>query len=438
MKQPLLIYVVEKTNRVAYIFPILFNALGINNLKITTNTEQFKFHRGPKINYSNSPISANEYWVKPVRLLFEKTIQEQLIHCFKWKGEKAFYKTEGCDFPFDIFAASFYLITRYEEYLPHDKDLYGRYAHENSIAFKEGFLQLPLANMWMKEFGIELLKKFPFIEVKSPSFQFLPTYDIDIAWSYLHKGFFRNAGGFAKDFLQGKWKGIKERIKVLITGKSDPFDGFKWLHLLHEKHRLKPIYFFLLAAKNKRYDKNILPTNVRIKQLIQQHSKMYPVGIHPSWQSGDETLLLKKEIEHLQSISGKKITKSRQHYIRMQMPETYRQLIDNGIAEDYSMGYGSINGFRASFCMPFTWYDLQNDISTPLIVYPFCYMDANSFFEQQNTSLQALDEMNHYYKVVNEVGGLLITIWHNHFLGTEKKFDGWREVYEEWVGKKMK
>ena len=155
MKQPLLIYVVEKTNRVAYIFPILFNALGINNLKITTNTEQFKFHRGPKINYSNSRFTNEEYWVKPVRLLFEKTIQEQLIHCFKWKDEKAFFKTEGCDFPFDIFAASFYLITRYEEYLPHNKDLYGRYAHENSIAFKEGFLQLPLANMWIKEFGIE-------------------------------------------------------------------------------------------------------------------------------------------------------------------------------------------------------------------------------------------------------------------------------------------
>ncbi len=429
----LLIYVVEKTNRVEYILTTLFEAIGITNLKMTTEIEQFTFHLGPKINYSNNRITATEYWVKPVELLFEKHIKQQYIHCIEWNDVKAFYKTEGSNFPFDIFAASFFLLSRYEEYLHYKKDTYGRYAHENSLAFKEGFLNLPLVNIWLKEFTKQLLLKFPSLDIHSPTFHFMPTYDIDIAWSYLHKGFLRNVGGFTKSLFNGEWKDVKERFRVLVTGNNDPFNSYQWLHILHKNNRLKPLYFFLLAQKNKQYDKNILPSSNNIQELIRQHSKKYSIGIHPSWQSGDKPLLLKREIEKLQNISCKKITKSRQHYIRMQLPVTYRQLIDFGITEDYSMGYGSINGFRASFCLPFAWYDLQKEETTALIVYPFCYMDANSFYEQLYTPQQALTEMNHYYTVVKDVGGLLITIWHNHFLGTDTRFKGWKEMYERWV-----
>lgn len=115
------------------------------------------------------------------------------------------------------------------------------------------------------------------------------------------------------------------------------------------------------------------------------------------------------------------------------MPDTYRRLIGAGITEDYSMGYGSINGFRASFCLPFTWYDLHKEETTKLTVYPFCYMDANSYYEQKHSPQKALEEMEHYRKITKEVNGLLTTIWHNHFLGTGKSFQGWRDIYRTWM-----
>jgi len=40
------------------------------------------------------------------------------------KDFSAFFKSEG-DYPFDIFSAVFYLLSRYEEYLPYKKDMYG-------------------------------------------------------------------------------------------------------------------------------------------------------------------------------------------------------------------------------------------------------------------------------------------------------------------------
>ncbi len=98
---------------------------------------------------------------------------------------KHFLKLIGADFPFDIFAATFYLLSRYEEYLPHEKDMYGRYAHENSLAFKEGFLKLPLINIWLRDFAGSIRKlNIQSFNIQFSTFNFLPTYDIDIAYSY--------------------------------------------------------------------------------------------------------------------------------------------------------------------------------------------------------------------------------------------------------------
>ena len=138
-------------------------------------------------------------------------------------------------------------------------------------------------------------------------------------------------------------------------------------------------------------DKNISPGQKTLQKLIADHVKKYPVGIHPSWQSGDDPSLLKKEMDSLQAITGNRVLSSRQHYIRFTLPETYRGLIENGIQSDYSLGYGSINGFRASVASPFFWYDLKKELQTELTLYPFCYMETNSFYEQRLAPQQALE-----------------------------------------------
>ena len=429
----LLIYTSYSSPRVEYIFSTLLTALGNSECTVTTDIAAFKRFYGAKINYSKQAVTKEEIWITPAKLLFENTIAEQEISCFQFNDAKAFYKTSGGDFPFDIFAASFYLLTCYEEYLPHKLDMYGRYAHENSLAFKEQFLHLPLVNLWLQEFRKVLTRKFPSINLTATVFTFLPTYDIDIAFSYLYKGVLRNLGGFIKSMWDSEWTFVRERLDVLFKKKKDPFDSYEELDRLHNNYKLAPLYFFLLAARNKDYDKNILPKKRALKTLVQQLSKKHEVGIHPSWQSGDKQKLLKQEIDVLQKLSGKEVLKSRQHYIRMQLPATYRNLLNAGIKEDYSMGYGSINGFRASFCLPYLWYDLEKEETTNLTIYPFCYMDANSFYEQQFNAEEALQEMMHYYDTVKQVDGLFITIWHNQFLGADRIFSGWKEAYRELI-----
>lgn len=420
------------TPRLKYIADFIGKEVSGQPINITTDPVAFQEYRGPRINYSNERITSDEFWIKPHSLLFENTIQPQSIDCFEWNDCKAFFKSEG-DLPFDIFAATFYLLSRYEEYLPYKEDEYGRYAYQNSLAYREGFLSQPLVNIWLKYFKQLIKEKFPSFTVHHSAFTFLPTYDIDMAWSYKHKGSWRNFAGMSRSFLKGNWKQLKERMAVLRGKQKDPFDAYGWLNHLHEQYKLKPYYFFLMARKKGIYDKNISPDNKAMKELIHDHVIRYPVGIHPSWQSGDDISLLKEEINGLKKAAGSDILSSRQHYIRFTLPATFRNLMDNGIRFDFSMGYGSINGFRASVCSPFYWYDLQSEQQTGLLLFPFCYMEANSFYEQKYSAQQALDEMRHYYNEVKSVSGTLIMIWHNSFLGTDQSFAGWKEIYQAFI-----
>jgi hypothetical protein len=428
----LILYTHSITPRLQYILDFIGKELQIDSLQLISSLEEFTKYSGPKINYTDTRITQNELWIKPHGLLFEKGCKEQLIECFEASNNKAFFKTEG-DLLFDIFDASFYLLSRYEEYLSHKKDMYDRYAHENSFAFKENFLHLPLINIWLQDFKKSITAKFPQLTTHVSRLTFLPTYDIDIAWSYKHKGWRRNFGGILRSLGKGNWTEVKERISVLRGKQEDPFDAYDWMNKLHERYNIKPHYFFLVPEKRGKYDKNISPACKAMPRLIKDHTNSYPVGIHPSWRSGDDTLLLKKEIETLSNITGNQVSFSRQHYIRFTLPETFRRLIDNGIRSDFSMGYGSINGFRASVASPFYWYDLEKEEQTELLLFPFCYMEANSFYEQRFSAQQALEEMRQYYNMVKSVNGHFIMIWHNSFLGTDKQSRGWREVYEQFI-----
>ena len=422
----ILIYSPNYSNRFQYICAFIFKKiLGVQFL-ITDDAERFLDFEGVKVNYSSSTFFDDAFHICPANILFENEIFPQKIECFSYQNNKVFFKTDSDDIGFDIFAASFYLLSRYEEYLPHTKDMYGRFSHENSLAFTEGFLQLPLINIWVQNLSNAIKNKFPTFTAQLSPFRFTPTYDIDIAFAYKHKGWIRNIGGFLR-------RPSIERMEVWLGTKKDPFDVFDGLIELHEKLNLQPIYFFLLAFKNKKYDKNISPLNKSMWMLIKKHAEKYAIGIHPSWQSGDEESLLKKEKDQLQLISKREIYNSRQHYIRFNIPQTFQRLLAEGVTEDYSMGYGSINGFRASVATSFYWYDLKKDEQTNLIMHPFCFMDANSFYEQKQQPEVAFKELMEFYKVCKQVNGNLITIWHNTILGTDQAFKGWGNLYEKFI-----
>lgn len=443
MNQAALIYSHTTSPRLQYVVDFLSGYYG-QNFKLIYDEEKFiKSNEICKINYSHHRLVPGEIFILSNVLLFETTVRPVKIECFQINknrpdgyhspnGYKAFFKTSG-DFEFDIFAGIFFILTRYEEYLPYKKDEFGRFPHQASVAYKEDFLHLPLINIWLEDFRSLISSKNPQFQIPGSQFQFIPTYDIDIAWSYRNKGSMNNAGNILKSILKLKFAQARHRFKVIQKKLDDPFDSYEWMDRLHSQYDLKPIYFFLVAIEKGKYDKNISVTNEEFRELIKSISKKYETGIHPSWASGDHPGFIKKEKDLLADICHKNIDTSRQHFIRMELPATYRELLQVGIHHDHSMGYGSINGFRASYTNSFYWYDLKNDKQTDLKIHPFCFMDANAYYEQKLSAEEALIEMMQYYEVIKSVNGTMITLWHNSFLGTSKEFEGWRDVYERFV-----
>ena len=427
----LLVYASQITARLSYIVKLLFPSA-----ELTDSREKFVACLDVKISYSAEKFCSNNVWIVPSGLLQEEGIREQYITVSEWKKKKIFFNTAG-DIPFDFFSAAFYLLSRYEEYLPHERDAYGRYSHTNSLAYKNDFLTQPLINEWIQLIEMALRERCSHskFSIQQATFKFVPTYDIDEAFCYLHKPLWKNIAGFFRDFLLGKLEQVVERGNVYSGRKPDPYDTFNWIAALHEKYKLKPVYFFLTIIKRGQYDKNIPADAKALKALYAGLSEKNTCGLHPSWQSGDEEWLLQKELETLQQIIHKPVRISRNHYLRFTVPHTYRRLLAAGITDDYSMAYGNVNGFRASYALPYHWYDLEREMVTGLLIHPFCFMEATSFFNQGYVVEQAAEEIQYYYDTVKKANGEFITLFHNHFLTEQPQWIQWREMYAAFLNR---
>ncbi len=424
----ILVYTHKITPRVRYIFKHIFTRILQIEINFTTKVEDFVAFSGPKLSYTKVALG-NEFFIKSTNLLFQQGINDLEINVSKWDKVPCFFATGvKSSIPFDIFSASFYLITRYEEYLPHVKDKYERFTAEESLAFKYKFLEKPVIDAWAYKLMKVIKERFPEFELKKRNYNFISTIDVDNAFAYNHKSIVRTIGGFLKDVYQLNIFNVWDRLTVLFNLKKDPYDTFS--RILQYKTELKvPTVFFFLIGDYTTYDTNISAAKTTFKLLIKHVVDYALVGLHPSYYTMNDIVLLKKEKERLESITNIPTKRSRQHFLRFSLPETYRSLIDLEVEEDYSMGYASHVGFRASTCTPFYFYDLDYEIQTPLKVFPFALMDTTLNDYMKLTPKQSLGKIRDLKNEVKRVNGTFITLFHNESLSGYLRWKGWGRVY---------
>lgn len=429
----MMIFLPKITNRLYYIFELLFKEeLGID-FKFTTDKEKFLSYEGPKFHYDKYPLEEEPgLYQQSVKLLFERDIYDQDLKIFSYGESKAIYQVfnEKSMLPFDIFAASFYIISRYEEYLPHVSDNYNRFQPQDSILYKMEMIEKPVINIWAKELGELITARYPEINLKKKTFRFVPTYDIDAAWAYKNKGLFRTTFAFFRDVMRFDKKEIKERWEVLRNKRIDPFDTFDYQIELQKELKIKPLYFILCGDYNTN-DKNISIKNKEFQQLIKHIGDYALVGIHPSFNSYLKKNVIKEEIRRLSDVLKREVTMSRQHFLRLSLPSSYQILIELDITDDYTMGYASQAGFRAGYADTFQFFDLENDMKTKLNIHPFALMDGTMRDYLDLDVHESYEKAKSLIDEVKNVNGTFILLWHNETLSGEKRWEGWITLYRK-------
>jgi hypothetical protein len=422
----LLVYSHSISPRLKYIFKhICTRILGLE-VSFTTKIEEFIAHDSLKISYTKQQLG-NEFFIKSHEILFEQGLNDIDINVQKWGHTKCFFfNGDKSAIPFDIFAASFYLLSRYEEYLPHVKDNYGRFLATESIAFNHDFLHQPVVDIWANKFKEAIQLQFPEYVFEQKKYRVKPLIDVPSAYHFKLKGIMRSFGGSVKDLFQFKFKSLYSRFVVIFGLKHDPYDTFKYIINRQKQSKYKFLFFFLIGDYST-YDKGINPNKKDFVSLIKHVADYCEVGLKTSFFSIDDISILKKEKLKMEDILNTKLKASRQSFSKLNLPESYRNLLELEILEDYTMGYVNHIGFRAGTCTPFLFYDLDYEIQTPLKIHSYHLLDYTLL---KNNSL--LDKKKVLSEIINEVkqvNGEFIPVFHNYTFSEIERWDGFKELF---------
>jgi hypothetical protein len=380
--------------------------------------------------YGGEPVP-NLPYLSAHPLIAEDCIREINPVVSNWNATLCFFPSSANSFiPFDIFTATFWLVSRYEEYLPYKSDIYGRFPAKESHAYKNNYLSKPVVNIWANMLGSKLIELFPSIKISKPSFRFIPTVDVDSLYLYRHKGILRGVGGMSRDIFSGNVQLLKTRISILLRRKPDPWDC---LQTIEDMHSGLELTFFLLLAKYGKYDKASGIKTLEFRNEINRILINCNIGIHPGMAGHGNNRLWDAEFNRYNKLAHKNPEISRQHFLKVLFPETYLYLISKGILHDYSLAYPECLGFRAGIASPFSFFNLISNQVEALTIWPVAIMDVTLKDYLNYPPKEALDAILKIYYEVQQVQGVLTSLWHNESLSGYGAWSGWNTVYEKFI-----
>jgi len=308
----------------------------------------------------------------------------------------------------DIVASAFFLLTRYEELINDERDAHGRFQAKSSILHKCGALQRPVVDEygrmlrgWLEEVGVGLLEP-------EKKFRNVITHDVD------QIARFRSVRGFAGGVRHFHFAdAVKSHF---FSVENDPLFTFPWMRSVEKGFETE--LFVKVAGKRLTQDLPYFdPLSSDLKKVLELY---HEPGIHISYEASKEPELIKSEVELLALISGKRITKSRHHFLASLKPTDFQYLIEAGITDDYTMGYADEVGFRLGTSRPVKWINPETKEVTSLTLHPLMVMDRTLYDERYmnldyNAALKSVKDLQ---KITEEFGGEFVTLWHNSEVST--------------------
>ncbi len=423
----MLIYAKKISPRLQYISNLMIRTIGRKEFILTNDLQEYNQYEGAKLNYSWENLQGG-IQILPAGLLNEGGITHQDIEVMEWNGMPVFYYTEGA-WPFDLFAAAFYLVSRYEEYIITERDAHGRFPATASLACRSGFLDQPVIDIWVTALFDFLKEHYPDFQVPERRMRFIPTMDVDLPYLFKANGLIRNNGRRLKHIFRGSFKTVFRSF-----GKFDPFDTYDLVLDGHPGMTPEFRIFVLMQSKG-RYNPSARVASKRFQQLMKKLSAKSMLGLHPSYSSMDDPFIFRKELRRFKHLTGRPAERSRQHFLRFNVPATYNMFLFEELHEDYSMGYSTHPGFRAGTSVPFEFYLLGKEKTTGLRIFPFSIMDIGLRDHLRLDAGEAPEYLESWMNMIRKHGGYFIPVIHNDALSDYGKWKGWRDVWIEMIQK---
>lgn len=421
----ILVYSENITERLQFTLSFLLRDKGMA-FDLTNNKSEFRNFKGPRLNYSSFDFGTEVYSIKPHPLLFETHIRDSVQVKYSINMKES--DIEGFN---DVFALTFFTLSRYEEYWEYERDEHQRFPAKSSVLFQQDVLDEPVVDYWNKQL-IDEINSHLGTEFKIESrFKCIPTFDIDSTWAFINKGVVRTGLSMMIDTFKGSETKEKRELRrrVFDREEKDPFDQYDFINSIAEEFDFTPIYFWLLGDSST-YDRNIYWKNKKQADKINECDKFADIGIHPSYMSNHDSAQLNREVERLATILDRNIRKSRQHFLKLDIPSTYNNLVEAGIKEDYSLGFADHYGFRAGTSYPFDFFNLESNEVKSLRIYSITYMDG-TLNQYMSLSIEESKEViSDLIEKIKKVRGHFIPLWHNETLGDKGIWKDWKQVLE--------
>ena len=280
----------------------------------------------------------------------------------------------------DLFASSFFMLTRWEEYVNKNRDTHGRFLATESLAYKDGFLDRPIVNENVEKLKQKLFELDKSLKFKTKTSQLFLTHDVDELYMWKSwKHVFRVALGdvVKRKSLSLAFSRVSEYFGVQQGKINDPFDTFDWLMDKSESVGIKSRFYFMSGGVTE-YDNRYKIDEPKALELIEKIKKRgHVIGLHPSYNAYVDVEQFKKEKELLEKVVGEPIEEGREHYLRFEVPTTWQVWEENGMKVDSTCGYADKEGFRCGTGDEFSVFNILTREKLGLKERPLVFMDDN-------------------------------------------------------------
>lgn len=367
-----------------------------------------------------------------------------------YAGEKPpslFSRHEGrLGFSFDLARGAFWLLSRQEELGNGSRDAYGRFDCSASWLVRHGMAEVPVVDLYARllarllleaavSAGQPLLRKLSWPQGRS--YGVVLSHDVDDAGRLSPQQGMRM---LARATSQGSFRGMARGIYYALAGvgrslsrRSDPYWNFETVMQLEAEANYRSTFFFVSHASSARRDPPYEVDTPNLRDLLSRlRAGGWEVGTHGSFDSYLDSGALRVQREKLERVSGGPVRGIRQHYLRLQVPETFQAQADAGFAYDATVGYRATVGFRAGAAFPFFPFDQTVGGQFALLELPLTVMDGPLFWQLNLSLSEASARTLALLDTVRSVGGLAVLLWHQR-VWYEKRYPGWSQVYEQVV-----